>query len=372
MRTMFRCTQTTHLLASSGGITHSVTKRRSVLQRGATIALAMGLASGSALLHGQTPPKDVIAYVGESAITRADVEAIASGQMFALRNQEYDMLRRAAEGAIDLRLVEIEAKKQGMTADELLAREVTSKVAPVTSAEAQAVYEAGPDKYAGMSAESALAQVTASLAQSRAAKLRTDYVRRLRAATAVKVVIQPPRTKMPEGKGRQTRGAASAPVVIAEFMDYQCPFCGQAAPAVKRLVEAYPDKVRYMPYNFVLAAHTDAPRAADAAVCAARQNRYWEMHDYLFDHQKDLSASAVSKAAADLGLNTAAFSECLSASSTREGTIKDMKEGKDLGVTSIPAFFINGRVVTGAVPYDALAKIVDEELAAAKAAPALP
>ncbi len=114
--------------------------------------------------------------------------------------------------------------------------------------------------------------------------------------------------------------------------------------------------------DFPLPNHPEARPAAEAALCAHDQGKFWEFHDRIFQNQGSLSASTYRQIAADLTLDASSFGQCLDSGKHREAVQKDYQEGESMGVTGTPAFFINGRFLSGAQPFEAFRAIIDEEL----------
>lgn len=167
------------------------------------------------------------------------------------------------------------------------------------------------------------------------------------------------------------KGNANAKVTIVEFSDFECPFCGKFYEETYPLIlKNYVDtgKVKIVFRDFPLTSiHPNAQKAAEATECAAEQGKFWEMHDKLFENQDSLSVDDLKKYAADLKLNTATFNSCLDSGKMTAEVEKDAQEGMSYGVTGTPAFFINGRLVSGAQEFSAFEAIIDEELAKASA-----
>ena len=115
-----------------------------------------------------------------------------------------------------------------------------------------------------------------------------------------------------------SKGPENAPVTIVEFSDFQCPFCSKAKVTVDEVMKGYGDKVRLVFRHFPLSFHQDAPKAAEAAACANDQKKFWEYHDKLFANQGALEVDDLKKHAADLGLDTARFNECLDSGKKEE------------------------------------------------------
>ncbi len=114
--------------------------------------------------------------------------------------------------------------------------------------------------------------------------------------------------------------------------------------------------------DFPLGFHDRAQAAAEAAQCANVQGKFWEYHDKLFENQRALQTESLKQYAVDLGLDADDFGECLDSGRFRDDVIQDQREGSTYGVRGTPAFFINGRFLSGNQPFDAFAKIIDEEL----------
>jgi protein-disulfide isomerase len=128
-------------------------------------------------------------------------------------------------------------------------------------------------------------------------------------------------------------------------------------------MKTYGDRVRLVYRHFPLPNHPDAWPAAEASLCAAEQNRFWPYHDRLFGAQDKLSTEGLKQHAAELGLNLPAFNGCVDSRKFQSAVQTDVDAGKELGVTGTPSFFINGRPLGGAQPFDAFQQIIDDELA---------
>jgi protein-disulfide isomerase len=125
----------------------------------------------------------------------------------------------------------------------------------------------------------------------------------------------------------------------------------------------YGKNVRFTWKNYPLPFHNNAEPAAEAAMAAGAQGKFWEMHDKLFANQQQLDRPALEKYAQELGLNMAKFKADLDGSKYKATIESETKEGSAVGVSGTPAVFINGRKIAGAYPFDTFKKIADEELA---------
>lgn len=177
--------------------------------------------------------------------------------------------------------------------------------------------------------------------------------------------------------GEPTKGDKSARVVLVEFTDYQCPFCGRYVRDAYAQIEAEyikTGKLRYVIREFPLESiHPQAFKASEAALCAGDQGKYWEMHDRLFSNQRALAPDQLAAHAQAVGADEAKFSECLQRGVKAAKVRKDLDDGLKAGVTGTPAFFVGvadggtvkvARVVKGAVPFAAFKEAIDAVLAA--------
>ena len=189
-------------------------------------------------------------------------------------------------------------------------------------------------------------------------------VKELKAAgPAVSIALDPPRYEVAIAAHDPSRGPANAPITIIEFSEYQCPFCARVTPTLKAIEQKYAGKVRLVFKDFPLQNHQQAPKAAEAAHCAGDQGKYWELHDRLFANQQLLQVPELKKHAAAVGLDQAAFDQCLDSGKHTENVQADIEQGSQMGVGSTPTLYINGRLVTGAQPLALFESIIDEELA---------
>jgi protein-disulfide isomerase len=308
-------------------------------------------------------PSEVVATIGGEPFTARQLEEAAGARLFQVRTQQYQAQRQILDEEIARRLLEREAAARQVTVAELLKQEVESNVAPVTEAEQRAFYAQNKSRMGEMTEADALKRIEAGLRQQRLGERQAEYINGLRTKADVRVLLEPPRVAVAVGND-PARGPADAPITIVEFSDFQCPYCSRATATLKKLDAAYPGKIRVVFRDFPLVQiHPRAARAAEAAACANEQGKFWAMHDTMFDHQDKLGDADLEQSAAALGLDAAAFSQCLDSGRHTAQWKKDTSEGERYGVSSTPAFFVNGRLIVGAQPYETFARIVDEELA---------
>ncbi len=155
------------------------------------------------------------------------------------------------------------------------------------------------------------------------------------------------------------RGNQNAAITLVEFSDFECPFCERQYQTMKQLLAEYPQKIRLVYKHFPLGFHANAQKAAEASECAWEQDKFWEYHDKLFENQADYSVENFKKWAKSLGLKANQFNDCLDAGKYAKKVQADAKEGEEKGVSGTPATFINGQLITGALPYATFKEAVD-------------
>jgi protein-disulfide isomerase len=167
--------------------------------------------------------------------------------------------------------------------------------------------------------------------------------------------------------GRAYRGAENATVVIYEFSDFECPYCGAAQPTIEKLVSDYQDKVRLEFYHYPLVTiHPNSLNAALAAICAEKQEKFWKLHDKMFANQQALGKTDIEKYAREIGLDMEEFQKCISDQSTIKRLNEDVEKGKELRIKGTPSFKIGNTLISGLRSYEELKNILEEELAQAK------
>ena len=164
----------------------------------------------------------------------------------------------------------------------------------------------------------------------------------------MKLDVQPesaerPRLAVPVNDKDHAQGPADAPLTLVEYGDYECPYCGNAYPVIKRLRGELGPRLRFVFRNFPMnTVHAHAGVAAQAAEAAAAQGKFWEMHDLLYEHQKDLGEADMLHYALRLGLEPYRFEADLSSEIFAGKLTADFRGGVRSGVNGTPTFFING------------------------------
>jgi len=330
--------------------------------------LVLAACAGEAQAPRQPAPGDVVATVGGAPITLAEVDEPALKQSagnfgsLTLSQALYEARRAALEDIVSNRLLEQEAKSRGTDKATLAKTEIADKVVAPTEIDVAAWYKANPARVSGAPLDQVAGPIRSLLTQERTQAAQTRFIDSLKARTAVKIMLDPPRIEVAEA-GRPAIGPAGAPIEVIEFSDFQCPFCLRSYPTVKQVMTTYGNKIRFVYRHFPLPNHPNARPAAEAAACAADQGKFWEYHDRLFENQSKLADADLKQHAAALGLDAAKFNACFDQKAFSKDVTDDVQAGQEAGVSGTPAFFINGRPLSGAQPFEAFKRVIDEELA---------
>lgn len=303
---------------------------------------------------------DVVATIDGKPIMEAEVRRAAREKFAGLeqkhRKSTRDLIESQLDKLIEDRLLDAEAKARKTDREQLLA---SIQPAEVIDADVDAFYEQNKEQIPRPKEEVA-GQIKLYLAEQRRAEAREQFFKRLKEKYKVDIKLEPYRTEV--AATGPSAGPADAPVTIVEFSDFQCPFCSRMIPTLEQVKAKYGDKIRLVFRQFPLNIHPDAQKAAEASLCANEQGKFWELHDAMFENQKQLAPENLKAKAAELGMNAEQFNSCLDSGKFAAEVATDMSEGIVAGVTGTPAIFINGRFISGAVPFEEIAAVIDDEL----------
>jgi protein-disulfide isomerase len=329
-------------------------------------ASSMLLAAGICAMLSASPAfaagsDKVVATVGKYKITEAELDQKIKPQMDTIDSQIYDLKRKAIDSMVDEYLLTEAAKKHGMTVSQYVQKEIIDKVGHVTEPEAKKYYDThkGPGT---VPYDKIKNQLIAALQKQKMAERQDALIDELRKDQPVKVMLKVPRVAVASA-GHPTIGPADAPITIVEFGDFQCPYCKHAQPTLKEVLAHYPKQVRLVYMDFPLPFHPHALDAAKAARCAGEQGKFWQYHDGLFADQAKESPADLKSLAKQLGLNTTQFDSCFEKAKYQGAIEQDVAEGKKLGVDGTPSFYIDGRPLVGAVPFQNFQQVIEDELA---------
>jgi protein-disulfide isomerase len=344
----------------------------------ATFVILMALACSTPAQQQSAAPaaavptgSDVAARIGTRTITVKELDdrwrADQPSEQAQAVQQLYDGRKTALEAIVADMLIEQAAKAKGQSPDQFREAEVARRVTPVTDGQIAAFFAQNQGQMQGRPLEQMRPAIRNYLEDQQRATAFQSLIAELRkGGPAVNVILDAPRYTVNVAADDPVLGAASAPVTLVEFSDFQCPFCARVMPTLKKVKEAYGDRVRIVWKDFPLTSiHPQAFKAAEAAQCAREQGKFWELHDVLFANQQALEPAQLKQHAASVGVDVAKFNACFDASKYGERVQQQMSMGAQLGVGSTPSIFINGRLVAGAQPYEVFAGIIDEELSRA-------
>ena len=164
-------------------------------------------------------------------------------------------------------------------------------------------------------------------------------------------------------------GAKNAKVTLIEYSDFECPFCKRHFATMAQVLKSYPNNVRLVYRHFPLSFHQNAGKEAEASECAAElggNDAFWKFHDKIFERTTangtGFALDALAPLAKEIGLNESAFKNCLDSGKMASRVAKDIQEGSDAGVNGTPATFVNGTLVSGAVPFETFKAAIDAAL----------
>ena len=305
-----------------------------------------------------TPPSTVVATYGDNnskKITLGELDASMAKELYQFR-------RQALETMILRNLVKVDAAKTGKDEDEFLQEMGAQLGPPPSEEEIKAVFEANKDAFQGRPLEAVRPMIEQRMRQEKQKDGMLAYFDGLKKQANVKVSLPEPRVAV--AATGPSKGPPEAPVTIVEFSDFQCPYCAQARKVADQAVTAFAGKVRLVFRDYPLGFHDKAPKAAEAGQCADEQGKFWPMHDWMFEHQDKLDPAGLKEGAKIAGVDQAKFDGCLDSGKFADKVKASTKAGQEAGVSGTPAFFINGRLISGAQPFDKFKEMIDQELEA--------
>jgi protein-disulfide isomerase len=306
-----------------------------------------------------------LAVFAGQPIDESQLPPAAKRQLENMEEQVFAVRRRALQMVLDQKLVEAEARKKGVTVDELFKDEVESKVAEPTDDEVAAYYELHKGQI-NKPIDEARESIRRDLKAAAVDKARQHYLWALMEKAVndgqLNVLLLPPKLMLPVDPTR-VKGDPKAPVTIIEFSDFSCASCAKAESTINELMAKHPGKIKLSFHDFPLTAmHPDATAAAEASRCAGEQSKFWEYHDLLFSNPARQGRDNLVDYARSLKLDDKQFDTCLSSGKYDQPVDEDFQLGLRAGVVAAPGFFVDGMFADGAQSADALEKIVEQEL----------
>jgi protein-disulfide isomerase len=347
--------------ASSGFIHFGFLNKGTHMSKHFALALGLSAVLGALCLPAvaQDNSNNVVAEIGGQPVTTDELLEKEAGKLLQARYKYYLAERDALQEYIDNQLLEMQAKKENVSVEELLKRHVSVTVQEPTEDQLKVFYEG---VQTDESYESARPKILDTLHQLRMNKAKEAYIASLRADYGVVVELNQPTGHVDVGNDPRL-GPDKAPIQVVEFADYECPYCQKVAQDLIRLREQFGNQVSVVYKDYPLPMHPLAARAAEAARCAGEQGKFWEFHDALFE-SKRLQVSDLKQEARTLKLDGDKFDRCLDSGAEAAVVKKDLQEGQRLGLVGTPSFFVNGHFMSGAIGFTKLRDTVLQELTA--------
>lgn len=201
-----------------------------------------------------------------------------------------------------------------------------------------------------------------SVQASFAGNVDAQEIQRILQERQAVAAAKPPKIYQVSTAGAPSVGAETAKIQIVAFEDFQCPYSKAEISVIQAILQAYPKDVRFVYRNFPVPGHDDSELAAEAALCANDQGKFWEYHDLLFANQTSLPLDQLTLISQRVGLDTATFNACLQSRKYQAQIIRDLSDAQGLEVQGTPTFFINGQKIVGAAPLEVFQKVVASQL----------
>jgi protein-disulfide isomerase len=334
----------------------------------ALVALLTGCAHREVATNWRAAGTDnaPLGQLGELVLREADLPTATQKRLTEIEDegaqQLFVTLWTGLEDAAGERLLHDEATRRRVSYEALVKEEIEDRVGTPSDAEIHGLYDANRDTI-GITFAEAAPFLRQQYFSDRLQALRRAVVDRLRQGRELQLLLPPPPlSRTPVSARGPSMGPEQAQVTLVVFSDFQCPYSAQARRLVKRLAELYPDTLRVVHHDFPLDQHRDARRAAEAAQCAAEQNKFWAYHELLFENTAVLTTDNLRRFASTAELDVKAFNACLTSPRPGQAISRDLAEGRALGVRGTPAMFLNGMHLSGVLPLGVVRAFVDQEL----------
>jgi len=337
-----------------------------------TAAVFMACTSESAkakinfLIKDATTP-GVVAKINGENITEDQLIGDAQLELMQIKKQEYDLKMGQLNKLVQERLLGAEAKKEGLASvDDFINKKIVKGEIKISDVEYKKFVKDKNIPESNIN-DQVKERIFSYMKEQKKDELVQGYLAKLTKNSPVEVYFKKPKSNIQVDAGEAPfEGGDTAKVTIVEFSDFQCPFCSKGAKVVGEIHKKYGNKVKIAFKQFPLPMHHDAMPAAEAAMCVNDQgkDKYWKFHDIAFANQDKLDADSLVKHAKAAGADEAKFKECVASHKFAEYVKKDQAYGEKLGVRSTPTFFVNGQLLSGALPLDQFSEVIDEELSA--------
>lgn len=315
-----------------------------------------------------TPAKtndSVIAKIEDRTITADEIEKPIAAKIYPLEEKIYKMKRQQLQQIVNNILLEKEAARHGLSVQQLVDKEVLSKGIEISEEEVEtALKENRNNLPPGEISPDIKSKIVDYLATQKAYRGINDYAQNLGDKFGLQIYLREP--PLPEVTiatgGDPVSGPENAHVTVVEFSDYNCSACKQHHDTVQQLRKKYDGKIRWVFKHLPQDKEHPSAKAAEAALCADDQGKFWEFNDLLFSSDTNLSPEQIKQYGILTELDMDTFDQCVGARSHRKDIERNMKEAREAGVSMTPSFVINGKLVQGGPTADSFSAIVDKSL----------
>jgi protein-disulfide isomerase len=305
---------------------------------------------------------EVMAKVGTQTIDRAQLDKEVAPKLMEIERQRYEALREGLDGLVAESLMTQEAKARGVSLEDFVKTELEDKVTAPSDQDIQTLYDSVKEQLQGATLDQVRERLVGYLAEQKLHARRSELLDELKKKYPTTTFLRPPKVTVGTGSRAGRGGGNAASVTIVEFSDYECPFCKRAEPTVQQVLTAYGDKVQFYYRDYPLPFHERAQPAAEAAHCVNAQGKFWPYHEKLMSSE-NLDDATLKALAKEVGVDEKKFDECVAKKQFKDAVAADLADGEKAGVNGTPAFFINGRLLDGAQPFEKFKEVIDEELA---------
>lgn len=285
--------------------------------------------------------------------------------IYELESKLFELKMNRVKGLILKNLIENDSRKGSLTEEQFVEKYIVSDV-KVSEAEVQEFIKERkiPEQHINDQLKD---RIQKFIIQGKTQELVDAWLETQISKSPVEVYFSEPQQPTFDVKvgDAPILGNKDAKVTLVEYSDFQCPYCAKGSKIMHEIKNKYGDKVKVAFKNFPLPFHKQAKVAALAGLCAQEQGKdyFWKLHDFMFDNQSKLDPNSLKEVAAKFqGFDNAKFSDCVDQNKLMAKVDADIEEGQNLGVKSTPTFFLNGKIISGALPIEEFSKLIDKEL----------
>ena len=330
------------------------------------MACSKEVTSQQSFIHKAKAPAAGVAltYAGKNILETEFLTGIQN-EVYELEKKIYELKLDRAKAIVVEQLVNQLAKAKNLTSDAYLEQEIASK-ASVSQADIDSFVKQRniPKEHLNDELKERVRQF---LLQEKKKEMVDSWMNEQLKKSPVTVYFTKPQRPIFDVKvgDGPILGKKSAPVAVVEFSDFQCPYCAKGSKIMHDLKKKYGNKIKVAFKNFPLSFHRQAKGAAHAGLCVFEQSndRFWDLHDHMFDNQQSLKEEELELAVAKLeGINLDSYKKCMKSKKYTASIDQDIAQGNKLGIKSTPTFFVNGKLVNGAQPIEVFSELIEEDL----------